>query len=371
MSEPLTNGQVISGEIYAVVMAGGSGTRFWPLSRRHLPKQFLAIGGDQPLIAATMGRLDPLADWSRRYVVAGEAHVEGVREHCPQLPHEQLLIEPCARNTAPCVALSALHVAARDPEGVMIVLPSDHHIGDVPALQRALGAAVEGARHGKIVTLGVVPTRPETGYGYIRFPGGGVVNESRLAVDEFVEKPPRRVAEGYLASGEYLWNSGVFIMSARRLLDEVARQLPDLDAALAPVRDALERGDQEAYQRALDAAFAVIKPVSIDVGVMEGASEVEVIPISVGWSDVGHWGALEEVSPVDERQCVLQGDPDHVILDAERVTVSSVKPVAVVGVSDVIVVDTPDATLVCARDRAQEVKKVVEALRARGREELI
>ena len=361
----------VSGGVYAVVMAGGSGTRFWPLSRRHLPKQFLAIGGELPLIAATMARLDDIAPWSQRYVVAGEHHAAGVRQHCPQLPADQLLIEPCARNTAPCIALAALHIAQRDPEGVMIVLPSDHHISDVPALRHALESAVIGAAENKIVTLGVVPTRPETGYGYIRFPGGGVINESRLDVDRFVEKPPRRVAERYLASGEYLWNSGVFIMSARRVLSEIERQLPDLNRAFLPVQEALARGDVKRYQVALDDAFAQIKSVSIDVGVIEGADDVEVIPISVGWSDVGHWGALEEVSAVDERGCVSLGRSEHVLVDAERVTVSGDKLIAIVGVSDVIVVDTPDATLVCHRDQAQEVKRVVEELKARGRSELI
>lgn len=356
--------------VYAIVMAGGSGTRFWPLSRRDHPKQFLAIGGDRPLIAATMDRLDMLTGWERRYVVAGEHHAAGVRQHCPALPQDQLLIEPCARNTAPCIALAALHVVARDPEGVMIVLPSDHHIGDVTALRESLTSAVEGARAGKIVTLGVVPTRPETGYGYIRFPGGGVVNHSRLPIDQFVEKPPRRIAERYLESGEYLWNSGVFIMKAQRLLSEVERQLPDLATALEPVYTALTTSDSTSYQSALDEAFSIIKPVSVDVGIMEGATEVEVIPISVGWSDVGHWGALEEVSAVDERGCIFNGAASHLALDAERVTISSDKFVAVVGVSDVIVVDTPDATLVCARDRAQEVKRVVEALHAQGRSEL-
>jgi mannose-1-phosphate guanylyltransferase len=351
-------------------MAGGSGTRFWPLSRRHLPKQFLAIGGEHPLITSTMSRLDELTEWSHRYVVAGEHHASGVREHCPSLPHTQLLIEPCARNTAPCVALAALHIARRDPDGVMIVLPSDHHIADVDALQRALNAAVAGAHQDKIVTLGVVPTRPETGYGYIRFPGGGVINESRLEVDRFVEKPPRRLAERYLASGEYLWNSGVFIMSARRVLSEIERQLPDLHEALIPVRQALALDQTEIYHAALDEAFMQIKPVSIDVGVMEHADDVEVIPISVGWSDVGHWGALEEVSAPDERGCVLQGQAEHIILDAERVTISSNKVVAVVGVSDVIIVDTPDAALVCHRDQAQEVKRVVAELSAQGRAEL-
>lgn len=362
---------VVNGAVYPVVMAGGSGTRFWPLSRQKLPKQFLKIGGEESLISATMNRLDPIAGWRERYVVAGEHHVDGIKAHCPRLPVPNILIEPCARNTAPCVALAAQHIYVRDPEAIMILLPADHHIADIQAFQTALASAIEGAREGKILTLGIIPTRPETGYGYIQYPGGGQVNHSRLSVTQFVEKPPRRIAEQYLASGEYLWNSGVFIFSVRRILEEFATQLPHLNEQMIPVRMAIESDSQSHYQHVLDQAFLKIKGVSIDVGVMEGADEIEVIPLDAGWSDVGHWGALSEVSELDAQGNVLEGHPDHITIDARDVTIHSQRLTAVIGLEQVVVVNTDDATLVCAQDRAQDVRLVVDCLKKKGITELI
>ena len=328
------------------------------------------MGGEESLIAATMSRLTHIAEWADRYVVAGEHHKEGVITHCPSLPEGNLLVEPCARNTAPCVALAAHHIASRDPQGVIILLPADHHISDISAFQTALLSAIEGAREGKIMTLGVVPTRAETGYGYIKYPGGGLDNQSRLSVERFVEKPPKRVAEEYLASGQYLWNSGVFIFGVERILTELTAQLPKLMTSLAPVRAAIEALDEAAYTEALDEAFMEIKGVSIDVGVMEGADELEVIPLRAGWSDVGHWGALSEVNPVDEHHNVLIGHPEHLALNSREVTVYSDRFTAVVGLEGVVVVNTDDATLVCARESAQDVRLVIERLRHKGLKEL-
>lgn len=357
--------------IYAVVMAGGSGTRFWPLSRRLLPKQFLKIGGDRSLIAETMSRLDVLASWDQRFIVAGSQHVARIREHCPDLPQQNLLVEPCARNTAPCVALAAAHIAERDPNGIMILLPADHHIADVKAFQRALTVAVEGAREGKMMTLGVIPTRAETGYGYIKYPGGGHANESRLPVERFVEKPPQRIAERYVSSGEYLWNSGVFIFSVSRILSELKAQLPDLTEKMAPVREAIAAKQDKTYEEALDLAFESIRGVSIDVGVMEGAREIEVIPLKVGWSDVGHWGALHEVSERDEQGNVFMGHPSHCAIDSRDVTIHSERFTAVIGLEGVVVVNTEDATLVCDQSRSQEVRQVIEHLSHHDLESLL
>lgn len=360
-----------SAHIYPVIMAGGSGTRFWPLSRQHLPKQFLKMGGDESLLAATMNRLEAMATWDTRYVVAGEKHIEGIKEQCPKLPIANLLVEPCARNTAPCVALAAQHISARDSEAIMVLLPADHHIADVPAFQKALQSAIVGAREGKIMTLGIVPTRPETGYGYIQYPGGGEVNSSRLPVHQFVEKPPRRIAEQYLASGEYLWNSGVFVFSVRRILDEFETQLPELAHQMSLVKTEIQSANHSAYQAVLDQAFLNIQGVSIDVGIMEKAMNIEVIPLDVGWSDVGHWGALSEVRPLDAHQNVLLGHSDHFALDAQQVTVQSDRFTAVIGLDRIVVVNTEDATLVCAQDRAQDVRLVVDYLKNKDRLDLI
>ena len=352
--------------VYPVIMAGGSGTRFWPMSRQHLPKQFLNMGGDQSLIEATMKRLDALAPRHCRYVVAGEQHSALVKQHCPDLDDLHLIIEPCARNTAPCVALAAQHIYQRDPQGIMILLPADHHITDVTAFTKALESAVEGAQEGKILTLGVVPTRAETGYGYIQYEGGGIRNQSRLPVTQFVEKPPKSIAEQYLASGEYLWNSGVFIFSVETILREFQSQLPNLAKEMSLVGKALMGEDQTHYQQVLDRAFLNIKPVSVDVGIMEGAECIEVIPLEAGWSDVGHWGALHEVHPVDSQQNILLGHPEHLVLDACQVTIQSNKFTAVVGLDGLVVVNTDDATLVCAQDRVQDVRTIVEYLNQCG-----
>ncbi len=373
MSEPMTmmepkrdSEQIHPTGVYPVVMAGGSGTRFWPLSRQHLPKQFLKMGGEDSLIVSTMKRLDALAPWSGRYIVAGEQHASLLKEHCPELPPQNLLIEPCARNTAPCVALAAQHIFQQDPQGIMILLPADHHIQNIPAFQRALTVAVEGAREGKILTLGIVPTRAETGYGYIHYAGGGIVNQSRLAVSKFVEKPPKSIAEQYLASGEYLWNSGVFVFSVQRILKEFQTQLPKLAMAMSKVGEALAQHDLNRYQQVLDQAFLEIRAVSIDVGIMEGADHIEVIPLDVGWSDVGHWGALHEVHKADAQHNILLGHPKHLALDAQHITVQSEKFTAVVGIDDLVVVNTDEATLVCAQDRVQDVRSIVEYLKEQG-----
>ena len=359
------------GKVYPIVMAGGSGTRFWPLSRRSLPKQFLSIGTKDSLILETLNRLDTIAPWAQRYVVAGPQHAAQIQAHCPLLPKKQLLIEPCARNTAPCVALAAQHIAKRDPQGIMILLPADHHISDVDAFQQALKKAVEGAQEGKILTLGIVPTRAETGYGYIQYPGGGEVNQSRLSVTRFVEKPPKNLAEQYVASGEYLWNSGVFVFSVARILQEFESQLAPLSQSMKLVYQALVENDDTLYQQTLDHAFETVKPISIDVGIMEAANNLEVIPLSAGWSDVGHWGALNEVYESDEQQNIVLGHPQNIIIDGQRVTLHSDRFTALIGVDDLVVVNTEDATLICSKDRVQDVRLIVDYLHRKQLDKLI
>lgn len=354
-------------QLYPVVMAGGSGTRFWPYSRKNKPKQFLAIGTEQPLLLETFNRLDALAPWENRYVVAGEVHADPILNLCPNMPKNQLLIEPCPRNTAPCVALAALHLYERDPNGIMLVLPSDHHISELAHFQKAIKSAMLGASENKIITLGIKPTRPETGYGYIQYPGGGVLNESRLSVKRFVEKPPFEVAKEYLESGEYLWNSGVFFFTPALILSEIQRQMPDLYQALEVIRPTI---NTPAYETTLNHVFAQLKSVSIDVGIMEGAKNIEVIPVDMGWNDVGHWAALEDFAPKDPNGNVIEHEK-HFLIDASQNIVQSDSFVALIGVSNLIVVQTPDAVLVCPKDRSQDVRLVVEWLKKHKKEELI
>ena len=360
--------------LYPVVMAGGSGTRFWPLSRQRRPKQFLALAGGAPLLAATVARLPPLAGLERTYVVCGPAHARAVRRLLPGLPARNLLVEPCARNTAPCVGLAALHVARREPRGVMAMLPADHHIARPAGFRSALGVAARVAERGDIATIGVRPSRPETGYGYLEV-GARLALPGRVRrglephrVKRFVEKPDAATAARYLAQGDHLWNSGIFVFRADVILDEIRRAMPALGAQLDRIAAAL--GTPRAG-RVLKKVFPECPAISIDYGVMEKSDRIAVVPAEFGWSDVGSFAALSDVRAADRQGNVVEGDA--LVVDGRNnvVLAQPGRPLAVVGLDDVIAVDAGDAVLLCRRDRAQDVRKVVEELRRRGRVELL
>lgn len=372
-------------KLFPVVMAGGSGTRFWPLSRARRPKQFLTLLGDVPLLAATVARLPPLAKLAATYVVCGPAHARAVKEMLPGLPAENVIVEPCARNTAPCVGLAAIHVARRDPRGVMAMLPADHHIARPSAFREALAAAAAVAEQGAIATIGIRPTRPETGYGYLKLgprlaasrsgsdkrSASGARVPARLRahkVDRFVEKPDAATAVRYLAERDYLWNSGIFVFRADVILAEIRRAMPLLGEKLDAIGAAL--GTSRAA-RVLRKAFPECPSISIDYGVMEKSDRIAVISADFGWSDVGSFAALSEVRVPDGQGNVFDGEA--LILDGRNnvVLAHPGRPLAVVGLDDIIAVDAGDAVLVCHRDRAQDVRKAVDELRRRGREELL
>lgn len=357
--------------IYAVVMAGGSGTRFWPLSRRNRPKQFLSIGTDRSLIEKTVERLEPLLPLENFMVVAGTHHVPTIREMLPRLPPENLVVEPCARNTAPCIGLAAIHIARRDPNAVMAVLPADHHISDASGFRRLVQAAAERARGGEIVTLGIRPNRPETGYGYIRFDKTESVETSDgtrvYEVEQFVEKPNVERAREYIADGGYLWNSGMFFFTAQRILDDLDRFLPKMSAGMRRIAGSIGADD---YQATLEAEFGAFQGISIDYGVMERAVGVRVIPADIGWNDVGHWAAITDFAHADAEGNVATGPT--VLVDAtDNVIRADRRLIAAVGVHDLVIVDTPDALLVVPRAKAQDVRKIVDRLREDGREDLL
>jgi mannose-1-phosphate guanylyltransferase len=358
-------------KIYPVVMAGGSGTRFWPLSRKNRPKQFLALAGDAPLLAATVTRLPPLARPRDTYVVCGPAHVGAARRMLRELPAQNFIVEPCARNTAPCVGLAALHVASRDPRGLVAMLPADHHISRPKAFRDAVAAAAELASGGAIATIGIRPSRPETGYGYLkigpRLSGRGKVKGAHK-VERFVEKPDVVTAARYLADGGYLWNSGIFVFRADVILDEIRRAMPVLGEQLDVIQAAL---GTPGYGRTLRRVFPDCPSISIDYGVMEKSKRIVVVPADFGWSDVGSFAALSDVRTTDHLGNVAQGDA--LVIDGRNnvVVADGKRPVAVVGIEDVIVVDAGDAVLVCRRDRAQDVRKAVEELSRRGRDEVL
>lgn len=339
---------------FAVILAGGSGTRFWPLSREKKPKQFLALTSERSLIAETAARVDSLCGAAKTLVVCGKAHEKNVRVHLPDLPPENVLVEPAARNTAAAIGLAALEIRKRNPEGVMLILPSDHHVGEPAKQQAALMQAVLLARAGWLVTLGIAPTRAETGFGYIRC--GESLEEGAFRVAQFVEKPDRATAAKYLADGRYSWNAGIFAFRADRLLEELPRHAPALHAGLMRI---------EANPRLAGRIFSDLPSISIDYAVMEKAERIAVIPSSFGWSDVGSFAALPEVRTLDSHGNAVVGDA--LCIDSDGcVVLAQNRLVAVVGMKDVVVVDTGDAVLVVPREKAQDVRKVVEALKARG-----
>jgi mannose-1-phosphate guanylyltransferase len=347
--------------LFAVLMAGGAGTRFWPLSRRSRPKQVLPIVGGAPMVQATRLRIDSFVPPERTLVVTGADQVDAVREVLPALPEENILAEPCPRNTAACLGLAAVAARARHPDAVLLCLPADHVIAP-PELfcETADRALARADRARRLVTFGIRPVRPAIGYGYIL--AGEEVEPGIFVVSRFVEKPDRKTAEEYVADGGYLWNSGMFAWRADVFLAEVARHLPDLASGLD--RIAADPG-------ALAHVFPRLPAISVDYGILERTDLAETIRAEFEWDDVGNFGALASHLAADERENRSRGD--LLALDAERLV--TVAPpghlVAALGVADLVVIVTAEATLVCARERVQEVGRIVAALEKEGRRELI
>ncbi len=346
--------------LYPVIMAGGSGTRFWPLSRQARPKQFLPLASKQPLITDTAARLKGLASVKDTFIVCGPRHAKAAAKLVKGLPKANLLVEPVARNTAPAIALAAVQVAARDPKGVMVVLPSDHHVADVPAFKRTLADAADLAEAGHLVTLGIKPSRPETGYGYIQL-GGPLEGEGRK-VRAFKEKPDLETARAYVASGDYLWNGGIFVFRVDVILEAFARHMPEMQKGLDALRKAVGK---RTFGAVLKKVFPKLPSTSIDYGVMEKAANIAVLPGDFGWSDVGSFAAIPEVRPADANGNVVSG-AQAVVVDCHNcVVLADKRPLSVVGLTDMVVVDSGDAVLVVPKDKSQDVRKVVEALKAR------
>lgn len=352
--------------LFSVILAGGSGTRFWPASRRMRPKQLLDIGpAAGSLIAETVRRISPLCPTERTLIATGVHLLDETREVLDWLPDSSFLGEPIARNTAPCIAWATSVAWQRDPEAVVMVLPSDQHIADESAFLRTLETAVQSAATGTITTIGIQPTRPETGFGYLE--AGEELAPGVLRVQRFVEKPGRSKAEEYLRSGRHFWNSGMFFFQAKVLLERVERFLPEVSSGLARIRAAspAEVGAETAK------AFEGFPSVSIDHGVMEKSDDLAVVPASFGWSDLGSWESAWELGDKDANQNVVP--ESAVCVDAERnlVRTTSDRVVALCGVEDLCVIETDDAILVIPRERSQDVKKIVEALEAKGRRDLL
>lgn len=349
-----------------VILSGGSGTRLWPLSRGSYPKQFLNLTGDSSLIQQTAARAAGLTRAAPIVICSAEHRflvAEQLRGHGQTGP-ARIVLEPVARNTAPAVAVAALLAAEANPEALLLILAADHAVTDLPAFGRAVDVACAAARAGHLATFGMQPSHPETGYGYIK-PGAALATPGAHAVETFVEKPDAATAARYLAEG-YLWNSGCFVFRASDILAEFTAHAPAvLEAARAAVAAATTDLD---FLRLDHAAFAASPSISIDYAVMEKTARAAVVPADIGWSDIGSYGALWDVGAKDASGNVTGGDV--LVLDSSNCLVRSDGMLtAVLGMQDAVVVTSADAVLVCPRDRAQDVKAIVDALKAKGRKE--
>jgi len=355
-------------DTYALIIAGGVGARFWPRSREHSPKQLLEIIGSGTMIQNTVYRMDPIIPKERILVITSAQQEESVRKQLPQLPPENIIAEPFGRNTAPAIGLGAEILKKRVGDAVMLVLPADHLVHDIAAFQETLKNAIAVAEKSRgFVTIGVTPSRPETGYGYIQFQKAGderpYAEENAYEVVTFAEKPNLETAQRFLESGDFVWNSGMFIWRVSTILNGIADHLPELSEELGRLSADI---DTERFAESLEAAYGEMRPISIDYGVMEKADHRYVLPADFGCNDLGSLDEVARLYPKDE---VDNASAGQVFLRDVRnchVSTTEGRYAAVIGAEDLIVIDTADAVLVCRKGRSQEVKEVVDHLRKKG-----
>jgi mannose-1-phosphate guanylyltransferase / mannose-6-phosphate isomerase len=358
-------------DIYPVILSGGSGSRLWPLSRAHYPKQFLPLAGDLSLFQETALRMSRAENAKAPLIITNNDHRFLVHEQLEQIGVEPLaiILEPLGRNTAPAATVAALKIAALDPQGIMVLLPSDHLISGEERFHGDLAEAVAAAQDGKLVTFGITPNHPETGYGYIR-KGAALANQDNCSgVDAFVEKPDLETAIGYLKSGDYFWNSGMFVFSASDFLAELQKFQPDMSGQC---QAALDAGQTDlGFLRLGSDAFAASPSISVDYAVMEHTDIAAMVMARFGWSDVGTWPSLWEASDHDERGNALSGDTLLRNVSNSYVRSEGGQLLTVIGVEDMVIVSTDDAVLVAPKDRAAETKDLVELLSEAKRSEVV
>ncbi len=353
-------------KITAVIMAGGRGERFWPKSRNNRPKQFLSLTSDgETMIQKTVKRLSPLVSAEDIFIVTNAAYADLVNDQLPDVPRENILCEPCARNTAPCIAFAAAIIQEKYGDAMMLVLPSDHLIGYENIYIKTLQTAIRTAEEGNnLVTIGITPAYPETGYGYINF---GKEAGDAYEVERFVEKPDLPTAKKYLASGKYLWNSGMFVWKASAIMYNMKQFMPEIHDGAVRIGDSY---GTDSYEETLIKEFTAFTSESVDFGIMEKASDIYTIPGSFGWDDVGSWLAVERINETDDKKNYFDGDV--IAVDSERTTVCGGKRlVAAIGTRDIVIVDTDDVLLVCSKNNTQDVKKVIAQLKEHGRNDLV
>ena len=350
--------------VHAVILAGGSGSRLWPLSRQHLPKQFLALDGEATLLQTTINRLSPTIKAENVLIVTQEAHAKGEAYHV-LLPY-QALYEPIGRNTAPAIALAAAYLMAEGGDPVMVVLPADHIIKDEVHFRAHLDIAIQAAQSGKLLTFGIQPTRPDTGFGYIK--ANQSADTQVYEVERFTEKPDLATAETFLNEGDYYWNSGMFVWRASVILAEIQRHLPVVYQIVQAILAESSAGGT--FQQAVEKHFAAMPSISIDYGVLEKSDRVSLIPCDIGWNDVGSWQAVHEISAKDVNGNALQGNV--IAVDCKNSLIRAEKRlVAAIGIEDMCVIETADAVLISKSDQTQRVREVVDALQQRGATEHI
>lgn len=353
--------------LHAVIMAGGSGTRFWPQSTQERPKQFLNIFGDRTMLQATVDRIEPIIPAERVWVITNQRYTNLVKEQLPAIPEEQIIGEPVARNTAPCVASAAALLQAKDPEATMVVLPADHSISNPEKFISILQTAAEKAnRDNALLTIGIRPDRPETGYGYIEFEkkSGETVKDNEVKkVIQFREKPDLKLARQFIYSGNFLWNSGMFVWKASVVIGEFKKHLDEVYKEMENLQPAIGTENQE---EAINTFYHNCPSISIDYGIMEKAETVFVVPGEFGWNDVGSWRAVYDLRDKNEDGNVIESDQATVVSSKNNLVHSeSGKMIALVGVENLAVVETDNAILICDMDNSQGVKQVVETLRSK------
>jgi mannose-1-phosphate guanylyltransferase len=319
------------------------------------------------MMQATVNRVLPIVPFEHIFVATNRVYGPLIKEQVPGLPRQNIIEEPSGKNTAPCIGLAAMHMQRLDPEAIMASLHADHFIADEEGFRQALLAAAEVARQGYLVTLGVKPNKPETGYGYVQRSSavGEYNNHTVYQVAQFLEKPDQATAEEFVASGEYYWNSGIFIWQLSTLRQAFSDYMPEFYQQLGQLDQALEAGE------AIDPIWQGIRPKSIDVGIMEQAGKVAVVPVDIGWNDVGSWAAIHEINPVDENNNVILRT-EHIGLDTKGTLIQgNGRLIATIGLEDMVIVDSDDALLICAKDKVQDIKKVVEWLQKNGRTDLL